>query len=115
MKFKPLRLVYRFFARIVIHFFVPVAAMVALTGCAAIQVKLGMKVYLNKIPITSIQAKQGDGNGMAPGEKSPLIVTVTKPDGTAITTRDKVLWKDLAVAPSIVNASKKSNANRLEV
>jgi hypothetical protein len=69
MKFKPLRLVYKFFARIVIHFFVPVAAIVALTGCAAIQVKLGMKVYLNKIPISSIQASQSDGHGMAAGRK----------------------------------------------
>ena len=66
-----------------------------------------MKLYLDKIPIISIQAKQGDGTGMAPGEKSPLIVTVTKPDGTAITTRDKVLWKDRTVKPSIVSASKK--------
>jgi hypothetical protein len=107
MKFKPLRLVYKFFARIVIHFFVPAAAIVALTGCAAVQVKLGMKVYLNKIPISSIQASQSDGHGMAPGEKSPLIVTVTKPDGTAITTRDKVLWKDLTVTPTVVGASKK--------
>ena len=41
------------------------AATGALTGCAAIQVKLGMKVYLNKIPISSIQASQADGQGMA--------------------------------------------------
>jgi hypothetical protein len=107
MQFKPLRLVNIFLVRILIHCFVPLAAIVALTGCAAIQVKLGMRVYLEKIPITSIQAKQGDGHGIAPGEKSPLIVTVTKPDGTAINTRDKVLWKDLAVTPSIVSASKK--------
>jgi hypothetical protein len=107
MKFKPLRLVYMSFARIFVRCSIPLAAVVALTGCAAIQVKLGMKVYLNKIPISSIQASQSDGTGMAPGEKAPLIVTVTKPDGTAITTRDKVLWKDLTVTPSIVKASKK--------
>jgi hypothetical protein len=82
-----------------------------LTGCAAIQVKLGRRVYLNKIPITSIQAKQGDGHGLAPGEKSPLVVTVTQPDGMVLTTEGKghgkVLWKDLRVTPIIVNASKK--------
>jgi len=115
MKFKPLRLVYmslgRIFVRIFVRFFVPLAAVVALSGCAAIQVKLGMRVYLEKIPITSIQAKQGDGQGMAPGEKSPLIVTVTQPDGKVLTTEGKghgkVLWKDLTVTPSVVSAGKK--------
>ena len=111
MKFKPLRLVYISSARIFVHCFVPLAAVVALTGCAAIQVKMGMRVYLEKIPITSIQAKQGDGQGMAPGEKSPLIVTVTQPDGTVLTTEGKghgkVLWKDLMVTPVILSANKK--------
>ncbi len=104
MKFMPLRLVYLFFARFFRYICLPVAAAVMLTGCAAIQVKLGMRVYLNKIPITSIQAKQGDGNGMAPGEKSPLIVTVIQPDGKVLTTEGKghgkVLWKDLTVTAS---------------
>jgi hypothetical protein len=107
MKFKPLRLVYRFF----IHCFIPLAAMVALAGCAAVQVKLGMRVYLKNIPITSIEAKQADGQGMAPGEKSPLIVTVTQPDGKVLATEGKghgkVLWKDLAVTPTVVSAAKK--------
>jgi hypothetical protein len=111
MKFKPLRLVYIFFVRIFVHCFIPLAAVVALSGCAAIQVKLGMRVYLEKIPITSIQAKQGDGQGMAPGEKSPLIVTVTQPDGKVLTTEGKghgkVLWKDLTVTPAVVTAGKK--------
>jgi hypothetical protein len=111
MKFMPLRLVYLFFARVFRCICLPVAATVALTGCAAIQVKLGMRVYLNKIPITSIQARQGDGNGMAPGEKSPLVVTVTQPDGKVLTTEGKghgkVLWKDLTVTPAVVGVSKK--------
>jgi hypothetical protein len=110
-RFKPLRLVNIFFARIFVRFFVPLAAVVALSGCAAIQVKLGMRVYLKKIPITSIQAKQGNGQGIAPGEKSPLIVTVTQPDGTVLTTEGKghgkVLWKDLTVTPTVVGAGKK--------
>jgi hypothetical protein len=111
MKFSPLRLVYFFLIRIFVRIVVPLAAVVTLTGCAAIQVKLGMRVYLDKIPITSIQAKQADGQGMAPGEKSPLIVTVTQPDGKVLTTEGKghgkVLWKDLTVTPNVVGASKK--------
>lgn len=111
MQVKPLRLVNIFFVRIFVHCLIPLAAVVTLTGCAAIQVKLGMRVYLEKIPITSIQAKQGDGQGIAPGEKSPLIVTVTQPDGTVLTTEGKghgkVLWKDLTLTPTVVGAGKK--------
>ena len=29
-------------------------ALLALSGCAAVQVKLGMKIYLEKIPLASI-------------------------------------------------------------
>jgi hypothetical protein len=43
------------------------AAMLALTGCAAVQVKLGMKVYLERIPITSIAVSQPKRPGIAPG------------------------------------------------
>jgi hypothetical protein len=88
-----------------------VACLLALTGCAAVQVKLGMKVYLEKIPITSMQATLPKGPGMAPGDKSPLVVSVTGPDGKVLVTEGhghgKVLWKDLIVTPSIVAANKK--------
>lgn len=115
MKFKPLRLVYISFARIfihcLVHCFVPLAAVVALTGCASLQVKMGMKVYLDKLPISSIQAAQADGPGIAPGEKSSLIVTMTQPDGKVLVTegkgQGKVLWKDLMVTPVILSANKK--------
>ncbi|HZI58772.1 MAG TPA: hypothetical protein VFF39_18460 [Verrucomicrobiae bacterium] len=87
------------------------AAMLALTGCAAVQVKLGMKVYLEKIPITSIAVSQAKGPGIAPGEKSPLVVTVTEPDGKTLVTEGqghgKILWKDLTVTPSVGAANKK--------
>src|SRR5262249_48337216 len=75
------------------------------------QVKLGMKVYLEKIPLTSIAVSQPKGPGMAPGEKSPLVVTVTEPDGKTLVTEGqghgKVLWKDLAVTSSVVAVNKK--------
>lgn len=68
------------------------------------KVRLGMKVYLEKIPITSIAASLPNGPGIAPGEKSPLVVTVTRPDGKVLKTEGKgggkVMWKELAVAPS---------------
>ena len=90
---------------------VSVAAMLALSGCAGIQIKLGMKVDLAKVPVSSIQVSQFKGPGIAPGKKSSLVVKVTQPDGTVLMTEGKahgkVLWRDLAVAPSVVTANKK--------
>ncbi len=85
--------------------------MLALSACTPIKVRLGMKVYLDKTPITSIAASLPKGPGIAPGEKSPLVVVVTKPDGKVLQTEGnghgKVLWKDLAVAPSVVTVNQK--------
>ena len=83
----------------------------ALSGCAAVQVKLGMKVYLAKTPVASIEASQPKGPGIAPGQKSPLVVVVTEPDGKVLQTEGaghgKVLWKDLKVTASVVTANQK--------
>ena len=90
---------------------IPLAAMLALSGCAGLQIKLGMKVDLAKLPISSIQVSQFKGPGIAPGKKSSLVVKVTQPDGTVLTTegkgQGKVLWRDLKVMPSVVTANKK--------
>jgi|CZLA01.1.fsa_nt_gi hypothetical protein len=88
-----------------------VAFLFALIGCTPIKVKLGMKVYLDKTPIVSIAASLPKGPGVAPGEKSPLVVVVTEPDGKVLQTegagKGKVLWKDLTVTATVVTASQK--------
>jgi hypothetical protein len=70
-----------------------------------------MKVYLNKIPVASIKASLPKGPGIAPGQKLPLVVVVTEPDGKILQTEGaghgKVLWKDLVVTPSVVTANQK--------
>jgi hypothetical protein len=70
-----------------------------------------MKVYLDKTPVTSIAASLPNGSGIAPGEKSPLVVVLTEPDGKVLQTEGaghgKVLWKDLTVTPSVVTANQK--------
>jgi hypothetical protein len=87
------------------------ASLLALSGCAAVQVKLGMKVYLDKTPITSMTVSLPKGPGIAPGEKSPLVVVVKEPDGKILQTegagQGKVLWKDLKVTASVVTANQK--------
>jgi hypothetical protein len=97
--------------RIVPVFCLGTVCLLALSGCAAVQVKLGMKVYLAKTPVTSIEVSQPKGPGIGPGQKSPLVVMVTQPDGKILATEGaghgKVLWKDLAVTASVVTINKK--------
>ena len=85
--------------------------LLALSGCTRIKVGLGMKVYLEKTPLTSIEARQAKGPGIAPGEKSPLVVVVTEPDGKILQTegagKGKVMWKDLNVTASVVTVNQK--------
>jgi hypothetical protein len=87
------------------------AFLLAMHGCAAVQVKMGMKVYLAKTPVASIEASLPKGPGIGPGQKSPLVVTLTQPDGKVLksegTGEGKVLWEDLKVESTVVAVSKK--------
>jgi hypothetical protein len=90
---------------------VGVAALVMLFGCTPIQVWMGYRVRLEKTPIATIQASLPKGPGMFPGEKTPLVVTVTGPDGLTLLTegadKGKILWEDLQVTSTMVTVSPK--------
>lgn len=87
------------------------ACLFGLGGCTALQVKLGMKVYLAQTPAASIDVRLPKGPAIAPGQKSPLVVAVTEPDGKVLLTEGqgagKVMWKDLQVAATVVSVNKK--------
>jgi hypothetical protein len=87
------------------------AVLLVVSGCAAVQVRLGMKAYLNKIPVTSMEAKLANGAAIAPGEKLPLVVSFTDPNNKVWVTEGeghgKILWKDITVTPTLVTANKK--------
>lgn len=91
--------------------FYSVLACLLLTGCTPLQVKLGWKVYLAKTPVTSIDVNLPKGPAIAPGQKSPLVVSVKEPNGKVLLTQGKgggkVLWKDLQVAADVVAVNKK--------
>jgi hypothetical protein len=88
-----------------------VACLLALSGCTPIKVRLGMKVYLAKTPVASIAVSLPKGPGIAPGEKTPLVVVVTETDGKILQTegagKGKVLWKDLTVTASVATVNQK--------
>lgn len=86
------------------------ASLVLLSGCSNIQVKLGMRVQLAKLPVTTMVATQYKNPGVGPGERKSLIVTFTQPGGKVLVTagkgKGKVLWRDLVVSPSVVSVNK---------
>ena len=83
----------------------------SITGCSAMKVKLGMRVALAKTPVLSMAASLPNNPGIAPGEKSPLVVEVTDATGKVLVTegkgKGKVQWKDLVVTPTVVSVNKK--------
>jgi hypothetical protein len=87
------------------------AALPALTGCAALQVKMGMKVYLAKTPIATMEVVQQGAPGIAPGKKSSLVVLFTQPGGMALQSEGagggKVMWRDLVVTSTVVSVTPK--------
>ena len=90
---------------------VALASLLVLGGCTAVKVKLGMRVYLAKTLVSSMQASLPKGPAMAPGEKTPLVAQFTQPDGKVLVTegagKGKVLWSDLTVTPTLVKVEKK--------
>jgi hypothetical protein len=89
------------------------ASLLVLSGCAAVKVKLGMRIYLAKTTVTSMQVTLPKGPAIAPGEKLGLVAQFTQPDGKVLVTegqgQGKVLWKDITVTPTVVTADQKGN------
>jgi hypothetical protein len=82
-----------------------------LCGCTSLKVKMGWKVYLAQTPVASIDVKLPKGPGVAPGQKSPLVVSIIEPDGKVLLTEGqgsgKVMWQDLQVSAIVVKVNKK--------
>ena len=76
---------------------------ILLTGCA--------QVHLDKLPIVQVQANLSSGPGIAPGEKSQLVLAFKQPNGAMFASEGKggghVSWKDVAVRASVVKVDTK--------
>ena len=86
-----------------------------LCGCASVQVKLGWKVALAKIPVVSMTPSLPQGPGIVPGQKTPLVVTFTTADGKTLKTQGAghgtVMWRDLALSADVVKVSKRGKVS----
>lgn len=69
-----------------------------------------MKVLLEKTPVSSIAVKLPNGPKIGPGQKSPLVVAMTEPNGKVLQTEGKgggkVMWKQLQVKGYILSVNK---------
>ncbi len=91
--------------------FLTAACLLALTGCTSMKVKMGWKVYLDRTPVESMQASLPQGPAIAPGQKSPLVVTFTEPGGNTLTTEGKgggkAMWSEINVSATLVSVNQK--------
>jgi hypothetical protein len=82
-----------------------------LTGCAALQVRMGTRVYLAKTPVVAMSVRQAGEPGIAPGQKAALVVEFPQPDGNRLFTegaaQGKVMWRELEVISTVVTANQK--------
>lgn len=91
---------------------VSLIAAVVLIGCTTgVKVRLGTRVHLDKLPVTTMEASLPNGPAMAPGETTPLVVKFTDTSGRTWVTegqgKGKIPWSDLKVTSSLVTASRK--------
>jgi len=68
---------------------------IGIVGCSVAdgmhrdQGEAGMRTHLDKLPVTTIQANLPMGPAIAPGETSPLVVTLTDSNGKIWVTEER--------------------------
>jgi hypothetical protein len=82
----------------------------ALGGCASIEVGLGLRMRLDKVPVTALSATLSPDPGLAPGKTGRLIITATTSDAKEFVTvgpgRGKVLFDSFTFTATTVTVSK---------
>jgi hypothetical protein len=86
-------------------------ALDALAGCSSIEVGLGLRMRLDKVPVTALSATLSPDPGLAPGKSGRLIITATTSDAKQLVTvgagRGKVLFDSFTFTATTVTVSKK--------
>jgi hypothetical protein len=91
--------------------------LVTLAACSSLEVALGLRVRLDKLPVTSIAASLADkGNpgpvaALAPGTSARLVIVATTQDGKQLVTagagHGKVLLDSFIFTPTLVQLGKR--------
>jgi hypothetical protein len=82
-----------------------------LGGCTSIEIGLGLRMRLDKVPVTGVSATLSPDPGLAPGKSGRLIITATTNDTKQLVTigagHGKVLFDSFTFTASTVTVSKK--------
>jgi hypothetical protein len=94
-----------------------VLVFVALAGCSSLAVWLGLRVRLDKLPVTSVSASMVSKRGgpavsaLGPGQSARLVLVATTQDGKQFATvgagSGKVAFDNYTIEPTIVAVSKR--------
>jgi hypothetical protein len=83
----------------------------SLGACTRIEVDLGLRTRLDKLPVTALSASLSHATGLAPGQSAPLIIVATTSDGKTYVTegagQGKVLFDSFTFDAAIVQVDKK--------
>ena len=83
----------------------------ALSGCSAIEVGLGLRMRLDKVPVTAVSATLSPDPGLSPGKSGRLIITATTGDAKQFVTvgagHGNVLFDSFTFTATTVTVSKK--------
>jgi hypothetical protein len=86
-----------------------------LAGCGSIEVALGLRTRLDKLPVTGLAASLSPGPDLAPGKSGRLVITATTADGKTYVTvgagHGKVLFDSFTFAPVLVTVNKKGKVS----
>jgi hypothetical protein len=87
----------------------------SLQGCGSIEVALGFRTRLDKLPVTALSASLSPAPALAPGKSGRLIITATTSDGKQLVTvgpgHGKVLFDSFTFDASVVQVSKKGKVS----
>jgi hypothetical protein len=86
-------------------------ALATLAGCSSIEVGLGLRMRLDKVPVTAVSASLSPDPGLSPGKPKRLIITATTSDTKQLVTvgpgHGKVLFDSFTFVATTVTVSKK--------
>ena len=84
---------------------------VVLTACSSIEVGLGLRTRLDKVPVTAVSATLSPDPGLSPGNSGRLIITATTTDAKPLVTvgagHGNVLFDSFTFTATTVTVSKK--------
>jgi hypothetical protein len=85
------------------------APVILIAGCTQLKIKAGMRMNVATMPVTTMDLRLSDANGIAPGKKARLIATFTETGGQVWRTEGAgggpIMWQDLTVTSTVVSAN----------